>query len=754
MRKKGYYFAFLSFAVFIVSILFLYPNQPASKVDDFAAKIFYILNKNDFRAEEIVVAEIDDKSLKKISEQWPFKRSVYARALDILRQEDAAVVAFDLAFVGDGASVEDDAEFSRALSSLPKKVVLAYFLDAQANPVYPKKEFRDNSLAGFINVAAGSDRVIRKARAYYQKDDFSDFSLPFKAVAAFYGKGITLEGSAVSLGRQRVFLDSQGMTNINYLISPDNSRKVSFVDLLEGKFPPRLFSGKIVLISPTLRIAHDIHATPLGYLPGAFIQANVMAGILKGKPLDDLPFSLSILILFLSLILVARICTRLSFLRGILISLGFLILLFWADIILKYFGWQFAFGRTAVSCLVFLVLIDLYLYLIFLANILKLKNQMITDPYSGLYNMRYLTERINFESASISLKTNYLILVKLGGFEAFSEGKDFDSLKDIWRGLASVFLGISRLWAKYDTETVIGRVSASGDAEKLKKILERYLFSHGLKVKIKIGIFKIKHGSDIRNLIMPFFEKVDAAANEIEHFQNKDFSLESNSADSNENLISALSLDAEDKNHQLLESIRRIKAQEGKTRKAYLDLVTSLVTALESKDPYTQGHTKRVCDYSLMLADKLGLGPQEREKIQRAALLHDLGKIGIPDAILHKKGKLTEEEFAVIKEHEVLSAQILEPIEEFKEIIPYVIHHHEAFDGSGYPHGLAGEFIPFGARLISVADIFDALTTGRDYKNAFSVKDSVEELKKIKGSKLDPAMVDKFIEALKESRLL
>jgi putative nucleotidyltransferase with HDIG domain len=221
-----------------------------------------------------------------------------------------------------------------------------------------------------------------------------------------------------------------------------------------------------------------------------------------------------------------------------------------------------------------------------------------------------------------------------------------------------------------------------------------------------------------------------------------------------EKQLYSLYLDAEDKNAELLSLIGQLKSEEQKTKEAYFELIASLVTALESKDAYTKGHTQRVCNYALMLAQKLGLSLEEKERIRKAALLHDLGKIGIPDGVLHKKGKLTDEEFSIIKEHEIVSAKILEPIKEFKDVIPYILYHHENFDGSGYPHGLAADFIPLGARIIAVADMFDALTTGRSYKQAFSVEEAVKEMQNAKGKKLDPALADKFIEALRDFHIL
>jgi putative nucleotidyltransferase with HDIG domain len=138
------------------------------------------------------------------------------------------------------------------------------------------------------------------------------------------------------------------------------------------------------------------------------------------------------------------------------------------------------------------------------------------------------------------------------------------------------------------------------------------------------------------------------------------------------------------------------------------------------------------------------------ELLRKAALLHDLGKIGMPDSILHKQGRLTEEEFNVVRMHEIVGVKILEPLKEFKEILPWILHHHERWDGKGYPHGLGGNNIPMAAQIISLADVFDALTTGRDYKKAFPVEEARQEILNSRGTQFNPALVDIFLEIIKE----
>jgi len=180
-------------------------------------------------------------------------------------------------------------------------------------------------------------------------------------------------------------------------------------------------------------------------------------------------------------------------------------------------------------------------------------------------------------------------------------------------------------------------------------------------------------------------------------------------------------------------------------RNLYKSTLKVLANALDAKDSYTHGHSQRVAEYSLAIAGELGLSSKEKDDLEFAALLHDIGKIGIRDNILCKPGKLTDEEFKIIQMHPVMSAQILEPIEFLVDKIPIVKHHHERYDGRGYPSKLAKDEIPFGARIICVADTFDAMTSNRSYRKGLPAEVALEELKRCSGAQFDPAMVEAFL---------
>jgi putative nucleotidyltransferase with HDIG domain len=170
-----------------------------------------------------------------------------------------------------------------------------------------------------------------------------------------------------------------------------------------------------------------------------------------------------------------------------------------------------------------------------------------------------------------------------------------------------------------------------------------------------------------------------------------------------------------------------------------------LANALEAKDIYTRGHSERVGASSRRLALALGLPPSEAEIVARAGLLHDIGKIGIPETVLRKTGPLSADEWVVMRRHPVIGAQIVAPFEFFTAGAVIIRHHHERVDGSGYPDGLTGSAIPVGARIVAVADVYDALTSDRPYRPAMSRDDALAHLMAQAGCGLDEEIVGTFI---------
>jgi HD-GYP domain-containing protein (c-di-GMP phosphodiesterase class II) len=179
------------------------------------------------------------------------------------------------------------------------------------------------------------------------------------------------------------------------------------------------------------------------------------------------------------------------------------------------------------------------------------------------------------------------------------------------------------------------------------------------------------------------------------------------------------------------------------------NMVRSLIYSIEAKDEYTRGHSERVSHYCKLMADQIGLNENQKKTIQLASILHDVGKIGIPETILCKPDRLTKQEHNIIKEHPKKGYNILRPLEQLSDALPGILHHHEHYDGNGYPSGLKGEAIPPHARLIAVADTYDAITTDRAYRVAKKPEDAMAILEEAKGTQLDPFFVGIFKEVFR-----
>ncbi len=185
-------------------------------------------------------------------------------------------------------------------------------------------------------------------------------------------------------------------------------------------------------------------------------------------------------------------------------------------------------------------------------------------------------------------------------------------------------------------------------------------------------------------------------------------------------------------------------------RQFFLNTVKTLAAAIETKDIYTRGHSERVTEFSLLIAKEMGFSDKEMENVRLAAILHDIGKIGVDESILRKPAKLTNEEFAEVKKHPTNGVKILESIPELKEIIPAMKHHHERYDGNGYPDGLAGKNIPYIARIISIADTFDAMSSDRPYRKGLPFETCIEEIRRCAGTQFDPDITETAISAIEK----
>ena len=192
-----------------------------------------------------------------------------------------------------------------------------------------------------------------------------------------------------------------------------------------------------------------------------------------------------------------------------------------------------------------------------------------------------------------------------------------------------------------------------------------------------------------------------------------------------------------------------LRRERAKLERLSIATLEALVNALEAKDAYSRGHSTRVADLAALVARELGGSDEEIETIRAAGRIHDIGKIGIHETVLNKEGPLTPEERAHVRAHVVIGSQILAPLTHLGDVIPYVRHHHEQWDGNGYPDGLAGEAIPLGARILCAAEVYDALTTTRPYQEMLGPTEAIARIEQLAGRVLDPDVVTALAEVIR-----
>jgi putative nucleotidyltransferase with HDIG domain len=216
-------------------------------------------------------------------------------------------------------------------------------------------------------------------------------------------------------------------------------------------------------------------------------------------------------------------------------------------------------------------------------------------------------------------------------------------------------------------------------------------------------------------------------------------------------LNNRLLVDLETRNEELVAALQDLEQMRHDLERSYIQTIESLAVALEAKDRYTAGHSQRVSRFAILIARSLGLEKSEVKVIGQVALLHDIGKIGMLDTILNKPTNLTPEEREVVKSHPVIGAQILGPVRTFQKHIAGIKHHHEKYDGTGYPDRMKGKEIPIAARIVCLADAFDAMTSTRPYRVGLPLEFAVQEMQKMTGRQFCPDCVDAFVRVLRTS---
>jgi len=388
----------------------------------------------------------------------------------------------------------------------------------------------------------------------------------------------------------------------------------------------------------------------------------------------------------------------------------------------------------------------------------RLNQLALKDTQTGLYNHMYLSEVIEpeFHRARRYGHPLSIIMLDIDYFKSINDvyGHDFGDLV-----LKQFSKWLRKMVRRYDVVVRFGGeefvvLSSGVDRDKAMSLAHRLLdainlynfgdSNHEIKLKVSASIASypddnVLKGIDLINLADRILNKVKDAGG--------------NKAYSSIVLKKKTSKAATEESY---EDVRFLKDQIEKLTKrgkrSLIESITAFAKTIELKDHYTGEHVEHTVRYATDIAKALDLSGEEIENVRQAAVLHDLGKIGISDRILLKKAKLTKREFEEIKKHPQIAADIIRPIQFMHDIVPLVLYHHERWDGKGYPAGLKGEEIPIGARIIAIADVYQALTSNRPYRKAFAKKEAMSIVRKGAGTQFDPRIVEVFLKILKKEK--
>jgi PAS domain S-box/diguanylate cyclase (GGDEF) domain/uncharacterized domain HDIG len=373
----------------------------------------------------------------------------------------------------------------------------------------------------------------------------------------------------------------------------------------------------------------------------------------------------------------------------------------------------------------------------------------ITDGLTGLYNHRFIQERFEFEFKRIKRYGGHLacMMIDIDHFKIVNDTYGHQFGDHVLREIAKIIQSKSRevdICGRYGGEEfmIITNVIleyAMMFATKIHAAIDQYPFmADGRQVHVTVSIG-----------VADFQEDLKSRHELIEHADQALYQAK----EDGRNLIRIW------KEHSGEDepSIDHISVQELKTkfvslsqqvRASYMDYTNALVKAVDAKDPFTKEHSQNVSLYAVEIAQASGLPEREVEIIKYASLLHDIGKISIAQEILLKTDPLTADEYKILQKHPMVGVTILKDIKFLEKEIPIILHHHERFDGKGYPQGLMGREIPLGARIVAVADAFDAMTSGRGYKEKLTIDEAIDELQRGSGSQFVPEIVETFVRIL------
>ncbi|MEW6535691.1 MAG: CHASE2 domain-containing protein [Candidatus Auribacterota bacterium] len=743
----------------IIAIFFNF--HVLDKIEAITVDWRFRLRQNPTLNPNLVIIGITKECIDKIG-GYPIPRDLYSKVVDNLTKAGAKSICFDVFFDLPGAQVENDQILAKSFKTAsnitlpvftPQKVntssknklgnMIVADLIRQNMPLYT----RSIEHQGHINAIPDSDGKIRRIPFMLYNNNTIYYPMSFEAFLEYRG----IDKTEVHFGKHSVVvrdmvipLDEDNCLPINYFnpetaidfmhldlpdFSVDTIRFYSFSDVVDNKIPAKNFANKIVLIGQTSHglTNADECVTPFDIIFGLFLQGSLINSYLNNEFIHRWNRLYSTFLIFIFSILIGLGISKLNFFKTTLVS----------TLIASLYSFIAIYLFIKFNFILEIVPIIFAIFLHFAINLVKKLQDAFSvilkkDEELGIINkvgerildicevsdtpsliIENIFEALPAEAALLYIKQDddHHSMIRKG--EIFKEDCELGLKKE----LIEVVEHLKCTLVTTQRPIVMNDVGASitANSSLISCTLERI---HSLLL-----VPMVVHQETIG--IICLCNKLHPVSGKLVEFTNDDLTL----------LKSILSQSAVSLENFLLYN---------NLRDFFLNTIKSLVASIDAKDQYTAGHSERVTAISEMIGAEMRLTPTELENLRISAILHDVGKIGISDSILCSTSRLTDEEFEVIKSHPVKGEDILKHVNEFIGIIPGVKHHHERFDGRGYPDGLKGKDIPLTARIIAIADTFDAMTSNRTYRKRLDVEFALNEIRRCAGTQFDPELVEYF----------
>ncbi len=644
--------------------------------------------------DSIVIISVGEKSLESLG-RWPWSRVTHARLLG--RLGEAKAILLDILFPEESDPVGDSvlAEVARVLGNT---VVAMHFIDDGSGKDRALLPYHGLLSAakqmGFTNVTPDIDGLFRYYTPFRKSGDALVPSFSVAALPLILGERPRVEDSSdggylVTAGNSTLPVDGSGRLWIRFSREP--FPEYEYVDVLEGKIPPEIFRGRIVLIGAAAAGIDDYVMAPIAggitAIPGVRFHAEALNTLLNGGIPRRVPpevDGIMALILSVTGVLLAGFCRPRS---GIILAASVFIAAILAT------GWIFVYTDWWLATITPVV-------------------ALVVSFMTVLY-VRFRVLHRDWEIKTLSIGSIYDLMIS--GLDSVQEFGDY--LHSIWPSVERD-LGMKLL------------------ASPLPPKEAKLMFGENKRKVLKPGEVIVARGGS-----QSPFNRMLVQTSRDTKTGVPSFTLVGWDAKIPEEQVKSVAV-------WIMSSswFYSVLKESERDRQLLFDTIRAMMAALDAKDPATAGHSERVAELSTWIAEKLGLDKNQVDAVALGSVIHDVGKIGIPDRILAKEGPLTDEEYAIVKEHSSIGGKILESVALPESAQRAVENHHERIDGSGYPKGLSGDEIDIASRIVSVADVFDALLSDRPYRKSWTIEEACSHMHSKAGSEFDEEVVRILLE--------